>query len=118
MQQVNVLNAFMIASYVMFAAFYALLDWSALKLLSLAVLANLPFFFFPLFLHRYSEIAAATYESVIRAFNDDGGLPEDGLRILINEAKKQVKLNREVLPGEVADLSSLREAQRDLGIGK
>ena len=64
------------------------------------------------------EIAAATYESVVRAFNDDGGLPVEGLQLLIDEAKKQVKLNREVLPGEVADLSSLKEAQKELGIIK
>lgn len=61
------------------------------------------------------EIAAATYESVVRAFNDDGSLPEDGLRLLIEEAKKQVKLNREVAAGEVADLSILRDVQKELG---
>lgn len=62
------------------------------------------------------DIAAATYESVFRAFNDDGGLPEDGLRLLIQEAKKQLKLTREVAAGEVADLTILREAQKELGI--
>jgi len=67
-QQVNVLNAFMIASYLTFAAFYALLDWSALKWLSLAVLANIPFFLVPPLLHRYSEIAAATYLAIHAAF--------------------------------------------------
>jgi hypothetical protein len=34
----------------------------------LAVLANLPFFFVPPFLHRYSEIAAATYLAIHAAF--------------------------------------------------
>ena len=62
------------------------------------------------------EIAAATYESVVKSFNDDGGLPEDGLRLLIDEAKKQTKVNREVAPGDVADLSILRESQKELGI--
>ena len=62
------------------------------------------------------EIAAATYESVVKSFNDDGGLPEDGLRLLIDEAKKQTRVNREVAPGDVADLSILREAQKELGI--
>ena len=57
----------MVASYVLFAAFYAVLDWSALKLLALAVLANVPFFFVPPFLHRYSDIAAATYIAVLNA---------------------------------------------------
>jgi hypothetical protein len=62
------------------------------------------------------EIATATYESVVKSFNDDGGLPEEGLRLLIDEAKKQTKVNRDVAPSNVADLSSLREAQKELGI--
>jgi NitT/TauT family transport system substrate-binding protein len=62
------------------------------------------------------EIALATYESVIKSFNDDGSLPADGLRLLIDEAKKQTKVNREVAPGEIADLAILSEAQKDLGI--
>ena len=67
LRQVNVLNAVMVASYVLFAAFYAVLDWSALKLLALAVLANVPLFFVPPFLHRYSDIAAATYIAVLNS---------------------------------------------------
>ena len=62
------------------------------------------------------EIATATYESVVESFNDDGGLPEEGLRLLIDEAKKQTKVNRDVAPSDVADLSSLREAQKELRI--
>ncbi|HMF49150.1 MAG TPA: ABC transporter substrate-binding protein [Candidatus Saccharimonadales bacterium] len=62
------------------------------------------------------EIATATYESVVKSFNDDGGLPEEGLRLLIDEAKKQTKVNRDVAPSDVADLSSLREAQKELRI--
>jgi hypothetical protein len=41
------------------------------------------------------ETATATYDSVLKAFNDDGGLPEDGLRLLIDEAKKQTKVSRD-----------------------
>jgi len=62
------------------------------------------------------EMATATYESVLKAFNEDGSLPEDGLRVVIEEAKKAAKVNREVSFDEVADLSILREAQRELGI--
>ena len=64
------------------------------------------------------ETASATYESVLKAFNDDGSLPEDGFRLLIDEAKKQAKVSRDVAPGEIADLSLLREAQKELGIRK
>jgi len=62
------------------------------------------------------EMATATYESSLKVFNEDGGLPENGLRILIDEAKKQVKVERDISPSEVADLSILREAQRELRI--
>ena len=62
------------------------------------------------------EMATATYDSVGKAFNEDGNLPEDGLRLLIEEAKKTTKLSREVASNEVADLSILRDAQRELGI--
>ena len=64
------------------------------------------------------QTATATYESVLKAFNDDGSLPEDGLRLLIEEAKKQTKVNRDIGPGNVVDLSMLREAQKELGISK
>src|SRR5215468_11234088 len=60
------------------------------------------------------EIAVATYESSLKVFNEDGGLPENGLRLLIDEAKKQAKVEREISPGEVADLSILRETQKEL----
>lgn len=64
------------------------------------------------------ETAAATYDSVLKAFNDDGGLPDDGFRLLIEEAKKQAKISRDVAPSDLADLSVLREAQKELGIRK
>jgi ABC-type nitrate/sulfonate/bicarbonate transport system substrate-binding protein len=62
------------------------------------------------------EMATATYDSVGKAFNEDGSLPEDGLRLLIDEAKKAAKVSREIPSSEVADLSILREAQKELGI--
>jgi hypothetical protein len=58
------------------------------------------------------EMATATYESSLKVFNEDGGLPENGLRLLIDEAKQQAKVEREISPGEVADLSILREASK------
>lgn len=62
------------------------------------------------------EMAAATYDSSLKVFNEDGSLPERGLRLLIDEAKRQAKVEREVSPSEVADLSILRDAQRELGM--
>jgi ABC-type nitrate/sulfonate/bicarbonate transport system substrate-binding protein len=62
------------------------------------------------------EIAAATYDSVHKAFNEDGSVPEDGLRLVIEEVKKSAKVDRQVSVSDVADLSILREAQKELGI--
>jgi len=62
------------------------------------------------------EVAAATYESLFKAANQDGSIPEDGLRIIIEEAKKNGNVSRDVVIGQVADLAILRQAQRELGI--
>lgn len=62
------------------------------------------------------EMASATYDSVAKAFNSDGGVPEDGLRLVIEEAKKATKVNREASLNEAMDLSMLRQAQKELGI--
>jgi hypothetical protein len=62
------------------------------------------------------EMSTATYDSSLKAFNDDGNLPEDGLRLIIEEAKKAAKVNREISISDVADLTILKEAQKELGI--
>jgi NitT/TauT family transport system substrate-binding protein len=62
------------------------------------------------------ETATANYDSAARVFNADGSLPEAGLRLIIEEAKKTARLDREIPLNEVADLSILREAQKELGI--
>ena len=62
------------------------------------------------------EIAAVTYDSVVKAYNDDGGVPESGLRLGIDEAKRVGKLDREISFADVADLTMLREAQKDLAV--
>jgi len=62
------------------------------------------------------EMTTATYESVVKLFNDDGSVPEKGLLLVIEELKKLGKVEREISPSEVADLSLLREAQKELGI--
>jgi NitT/TauT family transport system substrate-binding protein len=62
------------------------------------------------------QMATAGYESVVQLFNDDGSVPEKGLLLVIEELKKVAKVEREISPSEVADLSILKEAQRELGI--
>ncbi len=60
------------------------------------------------------EAGAALYDSFVKGFNNDGSLPDDGFRRLIEDTKRVTKVDREVAFSEVADLSILREAQREL----
>ena len=62
------------------------------------------------------DMAADTYDSVVKTYSDDLSLPEEGLRVLIDEAKRAAKLDRDVPFDQVADFSILREAQREMGI--
>jgi NitT/TauT family transport system substrate-binding protein len=62
------------------------------------------------------EIAATSYDFLSKAINEDGGLPEQGFRLLIEEVKESVKANREISFNDVSDLSILREAQGEMGI--
>ena len=62
------------------------------------------------------EMTTATYESVSKLFNDDGSVPEKGLLLVIEELKKLAKVDREISPSEVADLSLLKETQKEMGI--
>ena len=61
------------------------------------------------------EMALATYESSVKTFSEDLAIPESGLRLLIDEAKRVGKVNREVTIAEVAELSILGQAQKELG---
>jgi ABC-type nitrate/sulfonate/bicarbonate transport system substrate-binding protein len=63
-----------------------------------------------------TEMMTGTYESVVKLFNDDGSVPEKGLLLVIDELKKLAKIERDIAPSEVVDLSMLREAQKELGI--
>jgi ABC-type nitrate/sulfonate/bicarbonate transport system substrate-binding protein len=60
------------------------------------------------------ENAGATYDSVVKVYDDDINLCDKGLRLVVDETKKSLKLTRDVAYSEIADLSILREAQREL----
>jgi ABC-type nitrate/sulfonate/bicarbonate transport system substrate-binding protein len=62
------------------------------------------------------DFAYASYDALRNLFNADGGVPEDGLKLVIDQARRSAKVAREVTPGDVVDLSFLREAQAELGI--
>ena len=61
------------------------------------------------------EVAAATYDGVAKVYNEDPNLCEKGLRVMIDERKQALKIIREVAVSEVADLSLIREALKEMG---
>ena len=56
------------------------------------------------------------YDGVVKIYNEDISVCEKGLRVMIEERKQTLKITSDVSLGEVADLSLIREAQRQLGI--
>ena len=61
------------------------------------------------------DSAGMTYDSVVKVYNEDPNTCDKGLRLVVDETKKTIKLTREVPYSEVADLAILREAHRELG---
>src|SRR5919108_2922516 len=62
--------------------------------------------------------AAAAYDSTWKVFSSDGSIPQEGLRLVIEQAKAELKLNRDVTLDEVVDFGPLRQAQKELGLRK
>ncbi len=61
-------------------------------------------------------VAASAYDSTIKVFSRDGSIPEDGLRLVIEQAKKEANMTRDVRLSEVSDFAFFREAQKELGL--
>ena len=62
------------------------------------------------------EDAAASYDSTWQVFSPDGAMPDEGMRLVVDDAQKALKVNRTFAINEIADAGPLREAQRSLGI--
>jgi NitT/TauT family transport system substrate-binding protein len=62
------------------------------------------------------EDAAASYDSTWQVFSPDGAMPDEGMRLVVDDAQKALKVNRIFAINEIADAGPLREAQRSLGI--
>jgi ABC-type nitrate/sulfonate/bicarbonate transport system substrate-binding protein len=62
------------------------------------------------------EDASISYDAVVKVFNQDGSIPDDGLQSVIESAVKELKPSRYITSSDVSDLRMLREAQRELGI--
>ena len=61
------------------------------------------------------EAAANTCRSTWRIFSEDGGMTENGLKVVIDQAKQSNNIDRPVAVS-VADFNFVRDAQRELGI--
>ncbi len=64
------------------------------------------------------ESAAATYDSTWKIFSEDGGISESGLKLVIDQGREAMKIERSVANSEVADFNLIREVQKELGIKK
>jgi NitT/TauT family transport system substrate-binding protein len=62
------------------------------------------------------EHAVSSYDATWKVFSQDGNVPQEGLRLVVEQAKAELKLAREVPLSEVVDLAPLREAQKELGL--
>ena len=62
--------------------------------------------------------AAASYDSTWKVFSPDGNIPADGLRLVVDQAKAELKLTRDAPLSEIIDMAPLQAAQRELGIRK
>jgi NitT/TauT family transport system substrate-binding protein len=61
------------------------------------------------------DSAIAAYDGSAAVFNTtDGTIPEEGLRLAIEQAKKELKLTRDVSIAEIWNPSILRSAQKEL----
>ena len=64
------------------------------------------------------DAAAATYDSTARVFSDDGTIPEAGLKLVIDQGREGMKIERPVGIADVADVTLLREVQKELATKK
>jgi NitT/TauT family transport system substrate-binding protein len=62
------------------------------------------------------ESSVATYDSTWKIFSEDGGISESGLKLVIDQGREAMKIERAVAISEVAELGFLRDAQKELGI--
>jgi ABC-type nitrate/sulfonate/bicarbonate transport system substrate-binding protein len=60
------------------------------------------------------DSAAATYDSTWRVFSEDGTIPDAGLKLVIDQGREAMKIDRPVANSEVSDMSLLREVQKEL----
>lgn len=65
-----------------------------------------------------SASAAAAYDLGVKIFGRDGIPTDKGLKNLLTATKEELKLQTEIVPETVMDLSIIKDVQRDLGSTK
>lgn len=60
------------------------------------------------------QSAADYYDATWKSSSADGSIPEKGMRLVIEDAKAAMKIDREITPAELADSTLLREAQKEM----
>lgn len=60
--------------------------------------------------------ALASWESTWKVFSADGTIPADGLRLVLDQAKAEMKPAKEPPLSEIVDPAPLQDVQRELGI--
>ena len=62
------------------------------------------------------ESAVATYDSTWKIFSEDGSISESGLKLVVDQGREAMKIERAVALTEVADFGIIRDVQKELGI--
>lgn len=62
------------------------------------------------------EHAYASYDSTVKVISPDGSIPEDGLKLLIDQAKRDLKVTKDIPLNDIVDFGPLREVQKELGL--
>jgi ABC-type nitrate/sulfonate/bicarbonate transport system substrate-binding protein len=60
------------------------------------------------------QSASDYYDATWKSSSPDGSIPEKGLRLVIEDAKSALKINRDISFSEVADDSLVKEVQREM----
>jgi NitT/TauT family transport system substrate-binding protein len=60
------------------------------------------------------ESAAATYDATWKIFSEDGMISDSGLKLVIDQGREAMKIDRPVVNSEVADFNLIREVQKEL----
>lgn len=58
----------------------------------------------------------STLAAAVKVISQDGSIPDDGLNLLIDQAKKDVKATRDNPLSEIADFTILREVRKEMGL--